>query len=164
MLCLVYILVETAWDKNAIMKGTFVCLSHSQPVLISFGSSRSHVGKSVQSQRKREYLKCLASLSRIIAWECECLRSCVLCLVHISLKVSTSTRDENVNQASHLPIFLTTIDLFLSRLEAFGDMSVNQSRAKGNENISNVLPRYRGFSHENVNVYIRAYFVSFTSR
>ncbi len=51
-----------------------------------------------------------------------------------------------------------------SHLEALGDMSVNQSQVKGNENVSNVLPRYRRFSHENVNAYIRVYFVSCTSR
>ncbi len=57
-----------------------------------------------------------------------------------------------------------TLDLFSSHLEALEDMSVNQSRVKRNENVSNVLPCYRWFSHESVNVYIRVYFVSFTSR
>ncbi len=41
-------------------------LLHSQPVLISSRSSRRHVGKSVPSQRKREFLECLASLSMIL--------------------------------------------------------------------------------------------------
>ncbi len=40
-----------------------------------------------------------------------------------------------------------TLDLFSSRLEALGDMLVNQSRVKGND-VSNVLPNYRRFSHE----------------
>ncbi len=42
-------------------------------------------------------------------------------------------------------------------------MSVNQSRVKGNKNVWKVLLRYWRFSHESANVYIRAYFVSFTS-
>ncbi len=74
-------------------------LSHSRPVLISSQISQRHVGKSVPRQRKWECLECLPSLSTILARECECLHSCVLCLVHISPHVSTSTRDENVNQA-----------------------------------------------------------------
>ncbi len=41
-----------------------------------------------------------------------------------------------------------TFDLLLSRLEALGDMSVNQSRVKGNEYVSNILPHYRWYSHE----------------
>ncbi len=56
------------------------------------------------------------------------------------------------------------LNLFLSHLKALGNMSVNQSRVKGNKNVSNVLPCYRRFSHKSMNVYIRAYFVSFTSR
>ncbi len=36
-------------------------------------------------------------------------------------------------------------DQFLSRLEALGNMSVNQSRVKGNKNVSNVSPRYRRY-------------------
>ncbi len=74
------------------------CLPLSRPVLVSFGSSRRHVGKSIPSQRKRECLKCLASLLSILAWECECLHSCALHIIHISPKVSTSTQDKNVNQ------------------------------------------------------------------
>ncbi len=35
----------------------------------------------------------------VFAQECECLHLCVPCLIHISPKVLTSTRDENVNQA-----------------------------------------------------------------
>ncbi len=38
-----------------------------------------------------------------------------------------------------------TLDLFSSCLEALGDMLVNQSQVKGNENVSNVLPRYRRY-------------------
>ncbi len=56
-----------------------------------------------------------------------------------------------------------TLDLFSSRLKALGDISVNQSRVKGNENVLNALPCCRRFLHESVNVYICAYFVSFTS-
>ncbi len=63
------------------------------------GALARHVGKSVPSQREWECLECLASLSTILAWECECLRSCIICLIHISPEVSTSTQDENVNQA-----------------------------------------------------------------
>ncbi len=74
-------------------------LAYSRPVLISSRSSQRHVGKSVPSQRKRKCLECLACLSTILARECECLHSCILRLIHISPKVSTSTRDENVNQA-----------------------------------------------------------------
>ncbi len=37
------------------------------------------------------------------------------------------------------------LDLFLSHLEALGNMSVNQSRVKGNENVSNVSPRYQRY-------------------
>ncbi len=63
----------------------------------------------------------------------------------------------------YIRLVFQTLDLFSSHLEALGDMSVNQSRVKGNKNVSNVLPGY-WFSHDSVNVYIRAYFVSFTSR
>ncbi len=72
---------------------------HTRPILISSRSSRRHASKSVPSQRKWECLECLASLSMILARECECLHLCILCFVHISSKVSTSTREENVNQA-----------------------------------------------------------------
>ncbi len=102
--CLDYILVETAQDKMR-MRVWRVHSSHlpySQPVLVSSRSSRIHVGKSVPSQRKRECLKCLAWLTMILTRECECLHLCVLCLVHISPKVSTSTQHENVNQALEL--------------------------------------------------------------
>ncbi len=64
----------------------------------------------------------------------------------------------------YIRLVFHTFDLFSSCLEAPRDVSVNQSRVKGNENVSNVLPHYRQFSHESVNVYIRVYFVSFTSR
>ncbi len=74
-------------------------LPHSRPALISSRSSRRHVGKSVTSRRKWECLESLAWLLTILARECECLHSCRLCLVYIVPKVSTSTRDENVNQA-----------------------------------------------------------------
>ncbi len=72
---------STRQDENGSVKGTFV----------SSRSSRRHVDKSVSIQRKQECLKCLASLSTILARECECLHSCILRLVHISLKVLTST-------------------------------------------------------------------------
>ncbi len=99
--CFVYILVGTAWDKIRIRvwKVHLSCFPHSRPVLVSSRSSLRHIGKSVQSQRKRECLECLASLLTILTRECECLYSCVLRLVHISPKVSTSTQDKNVNQA-----------------------------------------------------------------
>ncbi len=64
----------------------------------------------------------------------------------------------------YIRLIFHTLYLFSSRLEALGDMLVNQSRVKGNENVSKVLLRYRRFSHESVNIYIRVYFVSFTSR
>ncbi len=41
----------------------------------------------------------VASLSMIFTQDYACLHSCILCIVHISPKVSTSTRDKNVNQA-----------------------------------------------------------------
>ncbi len=59
-------------------------LPHLKPVLISSQSSQRHVGKLVPSQRRRECLECLALLSTILAWECECLHLCVLLLIHIS--------------------------------------------------------------------------------
>ncbi len=101
VLCLVYILVETARDKARprVWKVHSSRLPHSRPVFVSSRSSRRHVGKLVPSQRKRECLKCLASLSTILARECQCLHSCILRFVHILLKVSTSTRHENINQA-----------------------------------------------------------------
>ncbi len=48
----------------------------------------------------------------------------------------------------YIRLVFHTLDLFSSCPEALGDMSVNQSRVKGNEDISNVLPCYRQFSHE----------------
>ncbi len=69
------------------------------------------------------------------------------------------TRQERESEG-YISLVFHTLDLFSSHLEALGDMSVNQSRVKGNEN---VLPRYGRFSHESVNVYIRAYFILFTS-
>ncbi len=90
ILYLVYILAETARDKMR---------TRGYILLVSSRSSRRHAGKSVPSQRKWECLECLASLSTILAQECECLHSCVLCLIHISPKVSPSTRDEDVSQA-----------------------------------------------------------------
>ncbi len=63
----------------------------------------------------------------------------------------------------YIPLVFHTLDLFSSRLEALGDMLVNQSLVKGNENVLNVLPCYRRFSYKSVNIYIRVYFVSFTS-
>ncbi len=47
----------------------------------------------------------------VLARECECLHLYILCLNHISPKVSTSTWDENVNQASN---FLKNSDIFYS--------------------------------------------------
>ncbi len=63
----------------------------------------------------------------------------------------------------YIRLIFHTLDLFSSRLKALGYMSVKQSRGKGNENVSNVLPHYRWFSHKSANVYINVYFVSFTS-
>ncbi len=74
-----------------------------------------------------------------------------------------STRQDENESEWYIRLVFHTLELFSSRLEVLGDMSVNQSRVKGNENVSNVLPRYQQFSHESVIVYIRAYFVSFTS-
>ncbi len=51
----------TPLDENESVKGTFV----------SSWSSRRHVGKSVPSQRKQECLECHASLSTILARECD---------------------------------------------------------------------------------------------
>ncbi len=102
-LFLVYILVKVAQDKTR-TRVWRVHSSHlplSRPVLIMSQSFWRHVGKSVPSQRKQEWLECLALLSMILAREYECLHSYILRLVHISPKVSTSTRDENVNQALH---------------------------------------------------------------
>ncbi len=75
-------------------------------VLVLSRSSRRHVVKSVPSQRKQECLECLVSLSTILARECECLHSCVLRLIYISPKVTTSIRDENVNQASKISLII----------------------------------------------------------
>ncbi len=96
--CLVYILVKTARDKTRtrVWRVHSSCLPYSRPVLISFRISQRHVGKSVSSQMEWECLECLASLSTILAREYECLHSCVLHLVHISPKVSTNTRNENL--------------------------------------------------------------------
>ncbi len=63
----------------------------------------------------------------------------------------------------YIYLIFRILDMFLSHLEALGDMLVNQYPVKGNENVSNVFPRYRRFTQESVNVYIRACFVSFTS-
>ncbi len=63
----------------------------------------------------------------------------------------------------YIRLIFYILDLFSACLEALVDMRVKKSRVKGNENISNVLPCYRRFSHKSVNVYICAYFVSFTS-
>ncbi len=86
MLCLVYILVETAQDKMRmwVWRVHSSHLPFSRPLLISSPSSRRHVGKSVPNQRKREYLKCLTSLTTILAWECECLHSYVLSCSHLA--------------------------------------------------------------------------------
>ncbi len=86
--CLVYILAETPRDKTRtrVWRVHSSHLPYSRPVLISSRNSRRHVGKSVRSQRKWECLECLAPLSMILAWECECLHSRVLRLVHISPK------------------------------------------------------------------------------
>ncbi len=83
---------NTREDENESVKVRSSRPSHSQPVLILSQSSQRHVGKSVPSQRKRQCLKCLASLSTILARECECLHSCILRLIYISPKVSTSTQ------------------------------------------------------------------------
>ncbi len=101
VICLVYILIETARDstRTRVLMVHSSRLPHSLHVLVSSRSTRRYVGKSVPSQRKQKYSECLASLSTIFARECECLHLCVLHLVHISPKVSMSTRDENVNQA-----------------------------------------------------------------
>ncbi len=84
-------------------------LPHSWPVLVTSRTSQRHVGKSVPNQRKQECLECLVSLSMILARECEYLHSCILRLIHISPKVSTSTWDENVNQALKFPENLSEI-------------------------------------------------------
>ncbi len=76
-----------------------------------------------------------------------------------SLRQHETRQEQECEGYIHL-VFLT-LDMFSSCLEALGDMLVNQSRVKGNKN---VLPHYWQFSHESVNVYICAYFVSFTSR
>ncbi len=73
-------------------------LPHSRPVLVSSQSSRRHISKSVQSQRKWEYLKCFTSLSTILARDCECLHFYILRLVHILPKVSSPKID--VREAS----------------------------------------------------------------
>ncbi len=86
-------------DENESVKGTFISCSTLSTCSHLVSKLSEHVGKSISSQRKRECLECLASLSTILARECECLHSCVLCLVHILPKVSTSTRNKNVNQA-----------------------------------------------------------------
>ncbi len=85
-LCMIYILIETARDKMRmrVWRVHSSRLLHSRPVFISSRSSRRLVGKSVPIQRKLECLECLASLSMILARECECLYSCVLHLVRIS--------------------------------------------------------------------------------
>ncbi len=93
---------STRQDKNESVKVHSSRLPHSRSVLVSSQSSRRHGSTSVPCQRKRECLECLVLLSTILAWECECLHSCVLCLVHILPKVWASTRDENVNRALQL--------------------------------------------------------------
>ncbi len=77
VLCLVYILIETARDKTRtrVWRIHSSRLPHSRPVLISSRSSQRHVCKSVSIQRKWECLECFASLSMILARECECLHS-----------------------------------------------------------------------------------------
>ncbi len=104
MWCLVYIFIEATRDQTR-MRVWSVHLSrlpHSRSVLVSSRKSQRHVGKSVPSHMKLECLEWLASLSTILARECECLHSCILRLVHTSPKVSTSTWDENVNQAFNM--------------------------------------------------------------
>ncbi len=71
----------------------------------------------------------------------------ILCLVYILVE----TRQERECEG-YIRLVFHTLDLFSSCLEALGDMSVNQSRVKENENVSNVLPHYRWFSHASVNV------------
>ncbi len=68
LLCLVYILIETAWDetRTRVWKIHLSCLSLSQPVLVPSQSSWKHVSKSVPSQRKRECLECPTSLSKVL--------------------------------------------------------------------------------------------------
>ncbi len=68
-----------------------------------------------------------------------------------------SPRQDENESVKGICLVFHTLDLLSSCLEALGDMLVNQSRVKGNKN---VMPRYRQFSHESVNVYTRAYFVS----
>ncbi len=87
-------------------------LPHSQPVLISSWSSWRHVSKSVPSQRKRDCLFIDDSCAR--TWF---LHSCVLRLVHISPKVSTSTRDKNVNQALQKLQMVTTLNIIPSIID-----------------------------------------------
>ncbi len=101
---------------------------HSRPVLNSSQSSRRHAGKSVLSQRKRKCLECLALLLIILARECE-LHSCVLHLVHISPKVSTSTWDENVNQALEL-LFHSIVKCFWLLNSWLPNMSVQLKYTK----------------------------------
>ncbi len=60
-------------------------------------------------------------------------------------------QDENESVKGTLVSSSTLSNLFSPCLEALGDMWVNQPRVKGNENVSNILPRRR-FSHESVNV------------
>ncbi len=66
--------------ENNNVKCTFVSSFTLLTFLGSSRSSRRHVDKSVPSQKKQECLDCLASLSTILAEECECLHLCVLCL------------------------------------------------------------------------------------
>ncbi len=75
-----------------------------------------------------------------------------------------STRQDKNESVKGTSVSSSTLDLFSSRLEVLGDILVNQSQVKGNENVSsNVLPGYRRFLYESVNVYIHLYFVLFTS-
>ncbi len=69
MYCLVYILIETVWEKmrTRVWRVHSSRLPHCRPVVVSSQSSQRHAGKSVPSQRKRECLECLASLSTILA-------------------------------------------------------------------------------------------------
>ncbi len=59
----------------------------------------------------------------ILAQECECLHSCVPCLIHNSMKVLTSTLEENVNGAYDIKEILTIeILMGILKLTTFCDL------------------------------------------
>ncbi len=94
---------STRKDENESVKGIFVSSFIFRPVLILSRRSRRHVGKSAQSQRKWECLVINDSRTRV--WMSTFVRTSSGS--HLA-KSSTSTWDENVNQALKIPPIYVT--------------------------------------------------------